>query len=110
MVANRSADETEIQTGQSAVSLRPTVVAARRSNAAARLDVRRVRAAAPTLTGFSSGWPPEVVMGIATPPSSHGLEGLGYANRQFPNRDRRLNSVTTLKFASTHGPRFIAEI
>jgi len=64
-------------------------------------------AAAPTLTGFSSGRSLEVVLGIVTPPSSKGLEGLGYANRHLPNRHHRRNGVTILKFASTHGPRFL---
>src|SRR5207253_6724918 len=45
-------------------------------------------AAAPKLTGLSSGRSPEMVLGIATPPSNNGMESLGYANRHLPNRDR----------------------
>jgi hypothetical protein len=65
-------------------------------------------AAAPTLTGFNSGRSPVILLGIEIPPSDCGQEGLGYANRHFPNRDRHRNGVTTLKFACTHGPRFLA--
>jgi hypothetical protein len=59
------------------------------------------------LTGFNSARSLVIVLGIANPPSDHGQEGLGYANRHLPNRDRRRNGVTTLKSACTHGPRFL---
>jgi hypothetical protein len=67
-------------------------------------------AAAPTLIGFNSGRSPVVFLGIANPPSDSGQEGLGYANRHLPNWDHRRNGVTTLKFACTHGPRFLTGI
>ena len=43
----------------------------------------------------------------SNPPSNCGQEGLGYAYRHLPNRDRRRNGVATLKLACTHGPRFL---
>src|SRR5580704_14140697 len=67
-------------------------------------------AAALALTGFNSGRSPVVLLGIANPPFNHEQEGLGFANRHFPNRDRRRSGVTTLKSACTHGPRFLTGI
>src|SRR6266576_4744502 len=67
-------------------------------------------AAAPMLTGFNSGRSPVVLLGIANPPFNHEQEGLGYANRHLPNRDRCRSGVTTLKSACTHGPRFLTAI
>src|SRR5713101_1340039 len=66
-------------------------------------------AAAPTLTGFNSGRS-VLFLGMANPPFNDEQEGLGYANRHLPNRDRRWSGVTTLKSAPTHGPRFLTGI
>ena len=65
---------------------------------------------APTLTAFNSGRSSVVFLGIANPPFNDEQEGLGYANRHLPNRDRRRSGVTTLKSACTHGPRFLTGI
>src|SRR6266849_1447688 len=64
-------------------------------------------AAAPTLTGFNSGRSSVLFLGMANPPFNDEQEGLGYANRHLPNRDRRQDDVTTLKSACTHGPCFL---
>jgi len=47
------------------------------------------------------------LLGHGNPPINDEQEGLGYANRHLPNRDRRQGDVTTLKFACTHGPCFL---
>jgi hypothetical protein len=58
-------------------------------------------AATLTLTRFNSGRSSVVLFGIANPPFDHEQEGLDYANRHLPNRDRRRSGVTTLKSACT---------
>src|ERR1700691_2757973 len=93
--------------------LRERAERANRPLSAARINRSHVHfelmsmAAAPTLTGFNSARSPLVLLGIANPPCECRLEGLGNANRHFPNRDRRRNDVSILKFACTHGPRFL---